>query len=250
MGEGVIVQDADGAIIDCNPAACAILAVPREQLMGRIGLTREGEALGEDGGPFPRTEQPDQRALREHQPVRGVVLGLSLAAPDTMRWLLVNSLPLPVGPAAGLNYQRARVVTTFADITQQLLIQDSLRHANDKYQDLVEKLPFMLVQRDRDFNITYLNPAAMQLTGHSAEELMRPGFCESIIHPDDVPAYRAVQATLADGRSARLEARILGQGHKPECAVIPASRGHSPAQPRATRNGSRPAAASRTTGTV
>jgi PAS domain S-box-containing protein len=222
MGEGVIVQDAEGAIIDSNAAACTILSVTREQLMCRAGLTREGEAFSEDGGPFPRTEQPDQRALRNHQPVRGVILGLPQLEPDGIRWLLVSSVPLPVGPSAGLNHQRARVVTTFADITQQLLIQDSLRLAKDKYQDLVETLPFMLLQRDRKFNITYLNPAATQLTGHTVEEMMRPGFCESIIHPDDIPAFHALAATIAEGRSGRIEARLQtkGQGMKTVLALF------------------------------
>ena len=32
MGEGVIVQDSEGTIIDCNPAACSILGVTREEV--------------------------------------------------------------------------------------------------------------------------------------------------------------------------------------------------------------------------
>src|SRR5207249_4909830 len=108
------------------------------------------------------------------------------------------------GPVVGMNHQRARVVTTFADISQQLLAQESLRQTRDKYQTLVETLPFMLLQRDKDFNITYLNPAATQLTGHSAEEMMRPNFCERIIHPDDLPAYFAAAQAIAEGKSARI----------------------------------------------
>ena len=208
MDEGVIVQDDAGGIIDCNAAAATILGSPREQLIRRRGLAPTTGCVREDGSPFPSDEHPDRQALRDHQPTRGVIIGIPTEANGALRWLLVNSLPLPVGPAAGLNYQKARVVTTFADITQQLQAQESLRLTRDKYQSLVETLPFMLLQRDKDFAITYLNPAATELTGHSREEMLRPDFCESIIHPDDLPAFHAAAATIAGGESARIEDRF------------------------------------------
>jgi PAS domain S-box-containing protein len=208
MAEGVIVQDDAGVIIDCNPAACAILDMPREQMIQQPGLIPHTVCVKEDGSTFPRAEQPDQEALRNHQPARNVTVGLTGDLAGSVRWLLVNSVPLPVGPRVGLNPQRARVVTTFADITEQVKANDSLRHAKNKYQALIETLPFMLEQRDRDFNIIFLNPAATQLTGYSAQQFMAPGFCEGIIHADDLPAYRAAAEAAARGQSTRLELRF------------------------------------------
>ena len=51
------------------------------------------------------------------QAVRDVVIGIMHPDTKCLRWLLVNALPLPVGPALGPNPRRARIVTTFADIT-------------------------------------------------------------------------------------------------------------------------------------
>jgi PAS domain S-box-containing protein len=208
MGEGVVVQDDTGTVIDCNAAACGILSAPRNQVIGRSALVPESKCVKEDGAPFARADQPYVRALRDHQPARGVILGIRRDANDEVRWLLVNAMPLPVGVAVGLNPQKARVVTTFADITEQVKTQDTLRLTKDRYQNLVETLPFMLVQRDASFKITYLNPAASALTGHSIEELMQPGFCESIIHPDDEPQYQRAMQTVAEGRSTRVEGRF------------------------------------------
>ncbi len=208
MGEGVIVQDDAGIILDCNAAACAILGVRREQMIQQPGLLPHTECVREDGTTFPRAEQPDRRALRDHLPARGIILGIPRDEEGKVRWLLVNSMPLPVGAGVGLNPQKARIVTTFADITQQVAIQESLRLTKDKYQNLIESLPFMLVQRDRNFNITYLNPAACQLTGHSAEELMTPGFCDSIVHPDDQPMYAAAAQIVTQGKPTRIEGRF------------------------------------------
>jgi PAS domain S-box-containing protein len=208
MGEGVIVQDDAGVIIDCNAAACTILDMPRERLINQSGLVPESYCVNEDRTVLPPEKQPDRQALDRREPVRGVILGIPLEQKGAFRWLLVNSLPLPVGASVRLNSHNARLVTTFADVTQQLEIQDSLRFTKDKYQNLIETLPFMVVQRDRDFNITYLNPAATQFTGHSAEEFLTPGFCESIIHPDDLPMYHQAAQAVAQGKSTRVEGHL------------------------------------------
>ena len=120
----------------------------------------------------------------------------------------MNRIPLPIVLSSGANHQRARVVTTFADITQQRRAQDSLRLAKDKYQTLIETLPFMLIQRDRDSKITYVNPSVALLSGYTADEFMAPGFCQTLIHPDDVPVYEAALKSVAQGQTMRLEVRF------------------------------------------
>ena len=133
MAEGVVVQNQSGVIMECNPAACAILGVKHDQLLGRAALGPEPGCLREDGSPFPRAEQPDLRALKEGSPVRNVVMGVPLqnkeGQPDAMRWIFVNSMPLPVGNAMAPNTQGARVVTTFADITAHRQALEELQRA-------------------------------------------------------------------------------------------------------------------------
>lgn len=211
MVEGVIVQDGTGVVIDGNAAACAILSVTREQLLGRVGLVTAPPCVSEDRSLLPENLQPDRQALRSGQAVRDAIIGIPGEAEGVVRWLLVNSLPLPVGAGGGLNQARARVVTTFADITQQVQAQDSLRLTLDKYQALVDTLPFMLLQRNRDFYITYLNPAATQLTGHTADEMKQPDFCQRIVHPDDLVRFEDAANTVAQGNSARIEARFYAK---------------------------------------
>ena len=95
MAEGVVVQNQSGVIIECNPAACAILGLTHEQLLGRPALGPEIGCLREDGSPFPRADQPDLRALRAalpgpqcHHGCPG--RGQGRAAAGRMRWIFVN----------------------------------------------------------------------------------------------------------------------------------------------------------------
>jgi PAS domain-containing protein len=116
MAEGVLVQDASGLVIECNPAACAILGVPRYQVLGRNRLA-PADAVGEDGQPLKPEESPDTLALRTGRAVRAAVIGFVPPGRTAPRWLLVNALPMPAMSSEGTTPRRVRLVTTFADIT-------------------------------------------------------------------------------------------------------------------------------------
>lgn len=120
MAEGLIIQNQDGKIIECNPAACSLLGVAKEKLLGQSFLVSEPGFLQEDGSPFPRDQHPDQLALQTRQPVRNVVMGIPNAqGPEQsppIHWLLVNCIPLNTGQKGRPGFSM-RVITTLADIT-------------------------------------------------------------------------------------------------------------------------------------
>ncbi|HET8723663.1 MAG TPA: PAS domain-containing protein, partial [Anaeromyxobacteraceae bacterium] len=76
MSEGVVRQDASGAITDCNPAAERILGLAADQLAGRSSVDPRWRAVREDGSPFPGESHPAMVALRTGAPVRDVVMGV------------------------------------------------------------------------------------------------------------------------------------------------------------------------------
>ena len=133
MAEGVIVQNQTGTILECNPAACTILGLTHDHLLGRRALGPENGCIREDGTPMPRAEQPDALALRGGVAVRNVVMGVPLTTSGNtapaLRWIFVNSMPLPVGTSMTPNTKGARLVTTFADITAQRQALEELRRA-------------------------------------------------------------------------------------------------------------------------
>jgi PAS domain S-box-containing protein len=229
MAEGLVVQDGDGTILECNPAACAILGMSAEQLRGRASLGPKKGCLREDGSPFPLDEQPAMVSLCSGKPVRGVVMGIPIGADERVRlvsaesageeglsvtpapthaislprvrWVLVNAMPLP-GTGKG---KEARVVTTFTDITAHRQALEVLRASEERYRGLVESLPLMLVQSDRDLWLTYLNPAAQTVTGYDLAELRRPEAWKAVIHPEDLARVVAAKRDALVGRTGRLD---------------------------------------------
>lgn len=111
MGEGVVVQDASGAIVDHNEAACQILGLSPDELAGRKSVDPQWRSVHEDGTPFPGEDHPAMRVLQTGERQANVIMGVH--TPDgVLRWISINSIP------SGFSGDRiTEVITTFHDIT-------------------------------------------------------------------------------------------------------------------------------------
>ncbi len=119
MAEGLIIQDPEGVILECNPAACAILGQTADQLLCQTSLGPDVGWLREDGTPFPAEDHPDVLCRSTRQPVRNAIAGLPIASADgdlAVRWILINCTPLSTGRVGHAGFQQ-RTIITLADIT-------------------------------------------------------------------------------------------------------------------------------------
>ncbi|MBM4366922.1 MAG: PAS domain-containing protein [Deltaproteobacteria bacterium] len=96
LHEGVAIFDADGRVVEINPAAGPLLALAEDDL--RDGAVRPGpiEAVNERGDPIPEEELPFYACLRTGTPRTDVVLGLR-GKGKRVRWFLVSAVPLVGG---------------------------------------------------------------------------------------------------------------------------------------------------------
>ncbi|HXG11244.1 MAG TPA: PAS domain S-box protein [Gemmataceae bacterium] len=239
MAEGLVVQNPAGIIVECNPAAGAILGLPGERLRGRSLLSPEWHYLREDGTPLPAEEHPVRISMETGRPVRNVVLGIQELRmadgglridngksaihhpPSAIRWVLVNAMPLPAGPGSGPH----GVVTTFADITAQRQAQEILRASEEKYRGLVETLPLMVVQFDREARITYLNPATQQITGYDRSDFETTDW-QTLVRPEDLPHAQALFAEALAGQTVRTEVRYRAKDGREQVGYVIAQPHH------------------------
>jgi len=112
MVEGVVLQAADGTTVACNPAACSILGLTEDQLMGRSSLDEEWRTIREDGSEFRGEDHPAMAALRTSEPQSNVVMGVHKVG-DEFAWIQIHSEPILK------DGQAVSVVTTFRDITAE-----------------------------------------------------------------------------------------------------------------------------------
>jgi PAS domain S-box-containing protein len=216
MDEGLVVQGPTGKVVECNPSAGVLFGLNVDKLRGRSLLGPEWIYQREDGSPLPSEQHPTRVVLQTGQPVRNVILAVKIPLPEgnsaiaetpgtegDTRWFLANALPLPTsddGSAAG-------VVTTFTDITAYRRAQEVLRVSEEKYRGLVDSLPIMLCQLDRDARFIYVNPAVKAVTGYDLDDLRDPERWLNLVHPEDRPRAIAGHAETMDGNSTRLEFR-------------------------------------------
>jgi diguanylate cyclase (GGDEF)-like protein/PAS domain S-box-containing protein len=143
LAQGIIVQDRQGAVTECNGAAERILGVDASDLIDRSQPGQCWGAIAEDGSPLPLEEYPPMRALRSGKPVDSQI---AIRKPDgNLAWIAVSSVPLqregervPYG-----------VVSSLADMTEVREKEKELEHSSghDGLTDLPNRLEFFEVAR-------------------------------------------------------------------------------------------------------
>ena len=120
--QGVVLHALDGRIMELNPAACQILGIDREQVLGLASTSPEWRCVHEDGSDFPGAGHPAMVALRTNETVTGVVMGVHRPRDGELVWIRVDAVPL-VHADSG---EPAGVFASFTDITESRLMQQAL----------------------------------------------------------------------------------------------------------------------------
>jgi PAS domain S-box-containing protein len=201
IAAGIVVQDVQGKITFANRAACEILGLEPDRLLGSTCCDPVWQAIREDGSPFPGREHPPMVALATGRPVRKAVIGLYAQQPERLRWILVDSEPV----AAGDSGTPAEVVTTFVDITEWKRSREALSDSERRFRGLVEATSDWVWEVDENLRYTYVSPKVQDLLGYRPEELL--GRSPFVLMPP-AEAVR-VQALITD----------LVKSHRPLTAV-------------------------------
>jgi PAS domain S-box-containing protein len=130
IDEGVNVFDANGNIIETNPAAARILGLTRDQQLRRTVADPAWRATRSDGSVFPVDEYPVSRTLRTGEIVRDVSMALE-ASNGQRRWISVNTAPIYNIDTGLIAY----VVSTFKDMTAQHEAEGKIIDQNARLAD-------------------------------------------------------------------------------------------------------------------
>jgi PAS domain S-box-containing protein len=93
MSEGMVVQGPSGAIVDYNAAACVILGLTDQELLGRTSTDKRWRPVTQTGEDFPGEQHPAMVCLRTGIPQYDVPIGIETPNGER-RWLRVSSYPV------------------------------------------------------------------------------------------------------------------------------------------------------------
>ncbi len=120
----------------------------------------------------------------------------------TVRWLRTTKVPL-------LDHQ-GEVIGVFGcyeDVTERKQAEDALRESEARYRTLVEQAADGILVADPDGNYVEVNRAACELTGYTAEELLRMKVSDLVL-PEDPPDDPREQDLIRRGMPVTFERRL------------------------------------------
>lgn len=132
MTQGVVLQDAEGKIVEANQAAGDILGLTKDQLFGRTAYDPRWKLIREDGFPYDPFEMPSNIALRTGNAVEDVICGIYVPEANEYRWIVIGSAP----HFRNNENEPSLTMTVFTDITERKRAEDALKESEERYRAL------------------------------------------------------------------------------------------------------------------
>lgn len=210
MTEGVVLQNREGLIVDCNPAAERILGLKREDMMGSTSFDPRWRAIHPDGRPFPGPDHPAPVALRTGLPQRNILIGVH-RSDGPLVWVVVNAVPI-FRPGEQTAYA---VLVTFRDSTEEVLSRRELIDEREFLEAVLSQMPAATVA-------VYDEALVLERTFGALPERRPQKVSELADARHQLALERAARLALG-GEVARLDA-TLGAQHL-EVRLLPLSMG-------------------------
>ncbi|WP_016990962.1 PAS domain S-box protein [Flavobacterium sp. ACAM 123] len=128
VGVGILVQGSNSEILENNSAACDMLGLTRDQLLGTTSFDSLWDIIYRDGSEFKCENYPVIQAIKYLKPVRNIVMGVHRPLRNYVIWLLVDAIPI-----LGDNEELLYVVCSFTDITTLKNAEDALEVSINRF---------------------------------------------------------------------------------------------------------------------
>lgn len=193
MNEGLVVQNSEGVIIDCNDAAHQILGLSRSQMEGRSSIDPRWKAVRENGEDFPGHQHPAMITLATGKPQHNVVMGVHKPNGE-LTWISINSQLMPDPEGKGTRM----AATTFADITDMLSYSQRLKESNESKNKL-----FSIIAHDlkNPFNAILALSEGLDQRTKDDPQLKEINYYCSAINKASVQAYNLLNTLLEWAKS-------------------------------------------------
>jgi PAS domain S-box-containing protein len=166
---GVVVHAADTRIVDANPAACRMLGLSLEQMLGKAAVDPYWTLLDESRVPLEIEAFPVSRVLASGDAQRGMTVGIRRPELPHPVWATCSAWPLR--DAKGRIEQ---IVVAFADITALQETTEHLRLLEAAVARLNDVVLITAIDESATAppRIVFVNDAFERVTGYSRDEAL------------------------------------------------------------------------------
>lgn len=178
---GILVQGPQSEILENNKAACEMLGLTEDQLLGKTSFDEHWKVIHLDGTEFKSEDHPVPQAIQTLKPINNVVMGVHRPTKNDLVWLLVDAIPV-FDNDGSLLY----VVCSFNDITARKKAEDDLIVSNERFS-FSNKASFDAIwDWDLISDKIFVGEGFTSLFGYQFENnFMDAAVCENFVHPED-----------------------------------------------------------------
>ena len=181
---GILVQNPQSEIVKSNNAACTMLGLSVDEVLGKTSFDGYWRAIKVDGTDFKVEEFPVSQAIQKLKPINNIVMGLHLPL-NNFVWLLVDAVPV-FSDYNELLY----VICSFKDITLQKNAENALKISSERLKSSSETISDLIWDWNIIADEIYVGESFSALFGHKLEgSIIGKQEYESYIHPEDKSSY-------------------------------------------------------------
>lgn len=163
------------------------------------------QVFDEHGTLLDVDEHPVRKAALKGRPVRDQLIAVKAPANPKIKWLLVSAEPIL--DSQGHIY---RLICTYHDITERLLVEQALKESDKQFRALADSIPNLAWWANGDGYITWYNQRWYEYTGTTPSQMEGWGW-QSVHDPVELPkVLERWQASIATGEPFEMTFPLLG----------------------------------------
>jgi PAS domain S-box-containing protein len=196
---GIIVQGPQSEFLEYNKAACEMLGLTEDQMLGKSSFDEHWQVIHLDGREFLAEEHPVPMAIEQLKPIKNIVMGVFRPMTNDRVWLLVDAIPV-FDDLGKLLY----VVCSFNNITELKKTEDELKISNERFSYSSEATSDAIWDWNLITDDIVVGASYSALFGHYFKNnIITAQECETYLHPEDKDAYLKHFEAVINGESNR-----------------------------------------------
>jgi two-component system, sensor histidine kinase and response regulator len=188
---GTVVLNEDDVILDCNHAFCSMFGYEKQQLSGQpVNDMIVPKTMKDQGLDLTKAVSQGDDIYKETKRMRsdGSLIDVAITG---------RPIVLPDG--------KFRVFGIYQDITERLLLRQSLVDEKAYFESLYENVPFAIILLDNHEKIVDCNSIFVQMFGYSKEELLEFEKIDLIFPENLIQEGSALRACVLSGENVYKE---------------------------------------------